>query len=228
VLRLRTGFRRRKLFGIQADGQDGEFRCGPGEAVALWVFVVHDGVRCKVYNRWYGVWAWSVEHRAWGFLPITGRSICDLFFSSYLHPLNNHPTDRMKTAVKSLIFFVPLLLLLSCGIINTTEDIDYDWYGEWKRTDIDSENYMVMTADTMFVFENPLASDEWVNCDDNKIKYPIINKSEVSITISYNNDPLYVGIESFSEDLNSLILRFEGESETESYQRSELPGNCSY
>lgn len=134
----------------------------------------------------------------------------------------------MKTAVKSLIFFVPLLLLLSCGIINTTEDIDYDWYGEWKRTDIDSENYMVMTADTMFVFENPLASDEWVNCDDNKIKYPIINKSEVSITISYNNDPLYVGIESFSEDLNSLILRFEGESETESYQRSELPGNCSY
>jgi hypothetical protein len=87
---------------------------------------------------------------------------------------------------------------------------------------------MVMTADTMFVFENPLASDEWVNCDDNKIKYPIINKSEVSITISYNNDPLYVGIESFSEDLNSLILRFEGESETESYQRSELPGNCSY
>jgi hypothetical protein len=138
------------------------------------------------------------------------------------------PSDIMKSILKTLLFSAPVFLFISCGIINSDNDQDYEWFGEWKRTDASSGNYMVLTADSMFVFTNPTISEEWINCDENKEAYPMINKTEASFTVSYNRDPLFVGIESFPPDLNSLVLRFEGESDTESYERSNLPDNCSY
>lgn len=134
----------------------------------------------------------------------------------------------MKHLFKILSFFIPLLLLLSCGIINSEQEEDYDWYGEWKRTDIDSDSFLVLTADTMYTLTESLTSEEWADCGEYVTEFPIIRKSEIAFTLLFNNDPLFVGIESFSTDQNSMALRFEGENNTESYARTEIPENCSF
>lgn len=134
----------------------------------------------------------------------------------------------MKYLLKILFFSAPLLFLLSCGIINSEQEEEYDWYGEWKRTDIDSGRYLILTADTMFTFTESFTSDEWEDCDEYVTDFEIIRKSDVAFTFLLNNDPLYVGIESLSDDLNSMTLRFEGETETESYTRTEIPDICTY
>jgi hypothetical protein len=134
----------------------------------------------------------------------------------------------MKYFIKIVPVFISLLLLLSCGLINSEEEIDYDWYGEWERTDTENEQFLVLTADTMYTFDASLTSQEWENCSEYATTYPIVSKSEAAFTILLRSDPLYVGIESLSADLNSIILRFEGENETESYARTQIPETCTY
>lgn len=134
----------------------------------------------------------------------------------------------MKHLLKILVFSVPLLLLLSCGLISSEEEVAYDWYGEWKRTDTDSDRYLVLAADTMFTFSESFTPDKWGDCDEYVTDFEIIRKSDVAFTFLLNNDPVYVGIESLSDDLNSMTLRFEGETETESYTRAEIPDICTY
>jgi len=134
----------------------------------------------------------------------------------------------MKYLLKILLFSAPLLFLFSCGLISSEEEVVYDWYGEWKRTDTDSDGYLILTADTMFTFTESFTSDEWEDCDEYVTDFEIIRKSDVAFTFLLNNDPLYVGIESLSADLNNITLRFEGENETETYARTEIPETCTY
>jgi len=132
----------------------------------------------------------------------------------------------MKHSFKILYFFIPLLLLLSCGIINSEQEEDYDWYGEWKRTDTDADSYLVLTADKMYTFTGSLSTEQWSNCNEYFDEFSVIRKSEAAFTFSLNGDPLYVGIELLSDDLSRLVLRYEGEAETESHERIQIPDNC--
>lgn len=67
----------------------------------------------------------------------------------------------MKHLLKTLFFSVPLLLLLSCGLISSEEDVVYDyWYGVWKRTDTDADSYLVLTADKMYTFTGSLSTEQ--------------------------------------------------------------------
>lgn len=128
----------------------------------------------------------------------------------------------MKYLPKNLLILTPLIFLSSCGVINSDQDSQYDWYGTWKQIDSSFENYYVLAENKLSVYV--ITSDQDNSCISDSS--PINKKSETDFTYSGNDGPVYVSITFFSSTKNRMTLRFDVEDETNTFVRSELPESC--